>query len=82
MWESTVQQVRQLVAERGLKQGEEDHLFVNRQRKPLSRSGIADLIDRYTTKAAVTTPGLQGRRVTPHTFRHTTAMHCFSPGLR
>ena len=33
LWESTVQQVRQLVAERGLKQGEEDHLFVNRQRR-------------------------------------------------
>jgi site-specific recombinase XerD len=81
LWDSTVQQVRQLVAERGLKQGEEDYLFVNRHRKPLSRSGIADLIDRYTTKAAITTPGLQGQRVTPHTFRHTTAMHLLQSGV-
>lgn len=81
LWDSTVQQVRQLIAERGLKQGEQDHLFVNRHRKPLSRSGIADLIDRYTTKAAIKTPGLQGRRVTPHTFRHTTAMHLLQSGV-
>jgi site-specific recombinase XerD len=73
--------VRQLAAERGLKPGEDGHLFVNRHRKPLSRSGIANLIDRHTTKAAVTTPGLQGQHITPHTFRHTTAMHLLQSGV-
>jgi integrase/recombinase XerD len=81
LWESTVQHLQQLVEEHGLKPGEDGHLFVNRHGRPLSRSGIANLIDRYTTKAAATTPGLQGQHVTPHTFRHTTAMHLLQSGV-
>ena len=50
-------------------------------RPPLSRSGIADIIQRYTTKAATTLPSLKAYRVTPHTFRHTTAMHLLQSGV-
>jgi site-specific recombinase XerD len=81
LWDSTAQHVRLLVAERGLKPGEDGPLFVNRHGQSLSRSGIANLIERYTIKAAATTPGLQGQRVTPHTFRHTTAMHLLQSGV-
>lgn len=81
LWESTVQQLRQLVEERGLKPGEDGHLFVNRFGRPFSRSGIAELIERYTAKASATTASLQGQRVTPHTFRHTTAMHLLQSGV-
>jgi predicted RecB family nuclease len=81
LWDSTAQYVRQLVAERGLKPGEDGPLFVNRYGQSLSRSGIVNLIERYTIKAAATTPGLQGQRVTPHTFRHTTAMHLLQSGV-
>src|SRR5262249_40687427 len=54
---------------------------VNRFGQPLSRSGIADLVRRYVSKAAGTIPSLQGRKVTPHTFRHTTAMHLLQSGV-
>lgn len=81
LWESTVQLLRQLVEQRQRSVGDDDYLFVNRYNRPLSRSGIADMIQRYTTKAAITLPGLQGRRVTPHTFRHTTAMHLLQSGV-
>jgi len=81
LWDSTVQHVRQLMEERGVKPGEDSHLFVNRHSQPLSRSGIANLIERYQVKAATTTPGLRGRRITPHTFRHTTAMHLLQSGV-
>ena len=81
LWDSTVQHVRQLAEERGLRPGQDAHLFVNRHGHSLSRSGIANLIERYTNKAAGTTPGLQGQRVTPHTFRHTTAMHLLQSGV-
>jgi site-specific recombinase XerD len=81
LWESTAGHVRQLVEERRLKPGEDGYLFVNRFGHPLSRSGIANLIERYTTKAAATMPSLQGQRVTPHTFRHTTAMHLLQSGV-
>ncbi len=47
----------------------------------MSRSGISDIIQRHAAKAAATLPSLQGRRVTPHTLRHTTAMHLLQSGV-
>jgi integrase len=75
LWESTVRHVQQLIEERGLKPKQDGHLFVNRSGQPLSRSGIAEIIGRHARRAGATTPGLRGRKVTPHTIRHTTAMH-------
>jgi integrase/recombinase XerD len=81
LWEGTAQLLRQHVDQRQRSAGHDDYLFVNRYGRPMSRSGIADMIQRYTTKAATTLPGLQGRRITPHTFRHTTAMHLLQSGV-
>jgi integrase/recombinase XerD len=81
LWENTVQHLRQLMEERRLKAGQNDYLFVNRQGGRLSRSGIADIIERQIAKAAATTESLRGKRVTPHTFRHTTAMHLLQSGV-
>ena len=65
----------------GLKPEQEGHLFVNRSGQPLSRSGIAEIIDRHLRQAGVSTPGLRGRKVTPHTIRHTKAMHLLQSGV-
>lgn len=81
LWESTVQQVRRLINERDASLTSDDHLFVNRFGGPLSRSGIADILDRHLTRAATTVPSLRGRKVTPHTLRHTTAMHLLQSGV-
>jgi integrase/recombinase XerD len=81
LWESTARHVQQLIEERGLKREQDGHLFVNRSGQPLSRSGIAEIIGRHARRASVTTPGLRGRKVTPHTIRHTTAMHLFQSGV-
>jgi integrase/recombinase XerD len=78
LWESTARHVRQLIEERGLKPEQDGHLFVNRSGQPLSRSGIAEIIGRHARAA---TPGLRGRKVTPHTIRHTTAMHLLQSGV-
>jgi site-specific recombinase XerD len=80
LWESTVQQLRQFIGQRKCSTGQ-DYLFVNRHGHPFSRSGIADMIQRYTTKAATILPSLKAYRVTPHTFRHTTAMHLLQSGV-
>lgn len=81
LWESTVQHLRQFIDQRKCSAGQDDYLFVNRYGRPLSRSGIADMIQRYTAKAATTLPSLKDYRVTPHTFRHTTAMHLLQSGV-
>jgi integrase/recombinase XerD len=81
LWESTAEQLRHLIEQRRCSAGQDDCLFVNRYGRPLSRSGIADIIQRYTNKAATTLPSLQDHRVTPHTLRHTTAMHLLQSGV-
>jgi integrase/recombinase XerD len=81
LWESTAQHLQQLVEQQRPSAGKDDYLFVNRYGRPLSRSGIADIVQRYATKAATTVPSLQRRQVTPHTLRHTTAMHLLQSGV-
>lgn len=81
LWESTAQQLRQFVAKHRPNASPDDAVFVNRYGCPLSRSGIADLVQRYASKAATTVPSLQNRHVTPHTLRHTTAMHLLQSGV-
>jgi len=81
LWESTAGLLRCLLEKRGTPPAQDPHLFVNRFGDPLSRSGIADIIQRHLRKAAETTPTLRDRRVTPHTLRHTTAMHLLQSGV-
>jgi integrase/recombinase XerD len=81
LWESTVQHVRRLLDERGPSLKPDDHLFVNRFGQPLSRSGIADILDRHVRRAVRAMPSLGDRKVTPHTLRHTTAMHLLQSGV-
>jgi site-specific recombinase XerD len=81
LWESTVQHLRRIVDDRGTPLHPDDYLFVNRIGRPLSRSGIADILDRHLIRAATTIPALSGQKMTPHTIRHTTAMHLLQSGV-
>lgn len=81
LWENTAQHLQQFVEKQRPSAGQDDCLFVNRYGRPLSRSRIADIIQRYAIKAATTVPSLQNRQVSPHTLRHTTAMHLLQSGV-
>lgn len=81
LWENTVCHLRQLLDGPDRHADQNRPLFVNRFGRPISRSGIAKMIRRHTAQAARTTPGLRRKRVTPHTFRHTTAMHLLQSGV-
>ena len=50
-------------------------LFVNADGCRLTRFGIRYIITHRVTEAASACPSLLAKRVTPHTIRHTTAMH-------
>ena len=81
LWDSTVDHLRQWIERREPPPGKDDYLFVNRFGHPLSRSGIAQIIERYVAKASEAMPTLHGVSVTPHTLRHTTAMHLLQSGV-
>jgi integrase len=54
---------------------EEAPLFPNRRGLCLSRSGVEDRLQRAVSTAAEYCPSLKAKHVSPHTLRHTTAMH-------
>ena len=81
LWDSTAEELRRLIDGRETSAAETDFVFTNRGGRPLSRSGIAHIIWRHATKAAMAQPSLRGRRVTPHVLRHTTAMHLLQSGV-
>lgn len=56
-------------------------VFTNHRGTRLSRFGIEKRLTEAGQKAARICPSLQGRQVSPHVFRHTTAMHLLQSGV-
>jgi len=79
---STVELLREYMQEQGLNSPEQldKPLFPNRHGGRLSRSGVRHLVEKYTDKAGGSQPGLAMPKVSPHTFRHSKAMHLLQAG--
>ena len=56
-------------------------VFLNIRGQPLTRFGIHTLVERTVAKAAVTLPALASKHISPHTVRHTTAVHLLRAGV-
>jgi len=80
LWTVTGEAFRALLGKRVIHSNEE-HVFLNRFGSPLSRHGIFDLVRKYTKKASAKMPRLSQKRISPHTIRHTTAMHMLQAGI-
>lgn len=59
----------------------EEALFKNRERRPLTRFGIHNIVVRTAAIAASAIPSLNKKRTSPHTIRHTTATHLLRAGV-
>jgi site-specific recombinase XerD len=60
---------------------QEAPLFPNRYGRHLSRSGVEQRLRTAVAAAAKRCPALKGRSISPHTVRHTTAMHLLQSGV-
>jgi site-specific recombinase XerD len=56
-------------------------LFPTRQGRALSRYTVGVIVAKHTATATTACPSLQGKRVTPHTLRHTNAMLLRAKGV-
>lgn len=56
-------------------------LFPNRSGTPMTRSNVTQRLALCVQRAAADRPHLQGRGISPHTIRHTTAMHLLQSGV-
>lgn len=73
LWKDTVRQLKRWLKEyRG---GESSPLFPGATGGHLTRSGVEYRLKRLVVAASATCPSLKGRKISPHTIRHTTAMH-------
>jgi site-specific recombinase XerD len=81
LWENTAKALKHYIREQNSVKCNTDHLFLNRCRMPLSRSGIAYIVDSWARKASRQIQSLKNNRITPHTLRHTTAMHLLQSGV-
>ena len=60
---------------------ETEPIFANRYGRPLRASGVRFRLRQYVSAAAKSHPRLLEKRVTPHTFRHTAAVHLVAAGV-
>ena len=59
----------------------EQHVFLNRCGRPITRFGVHALVERYARQVANQFPALKAKRVSPHTIRHTTATYLLRAGV-
>ncbi|MDH8666040.1 tyrosine-type recombinase/integrase, partial [Klebsiella pneumoniae] len=60
---------------------DDEPIFVNRYGVPLGASGVRFKLAQYVEAAAKITPSLTSKHVTPHSFRHATAVHLVAAGV-
>jgi len=79
LWPATARQLRGWL--KRIPRTPETPLLPNVAGTFISRSGIAKRLTRAVNAATRQLSALRGQRVSPHTFRHTTAMHLLQSGV-
>ena len=80
LWEETVQLIQAYLQAREHAGIRSDHLFLNNKGEPITRFGIGRRIELHGKNAAGKCPELKEMKLTPHVFRHTTALHLIETG--
>jgi site-specific recombinase XerD len=79
LWRSTAQLLRDWLAH--VRRDASAPVFPNRVGQTLTRSGVEQRLRAAVAVARTRCPSLKDRHVSPHTLRHTTAMHLLQSGV-
>lgn len=80
LWEETVEILAYYLEYRKHVGIESEHLFLSGRGGPMTRFGIERRVALHAQAAVAACLSLEGRNITPHTFRHTTALHLVEAG--
>jgi len=80
LWKSTVQEIRAWL-KRNPVLGADAALLPNRDGNPMTRCNVTQRLNIAVAHAAQTVKSLSKRNISPHTIRHTTAMHLLQSGV-
>jgi site-specific recombinase XerD len=80
LWRSTAKEMRAWLR-LNPELGSTSALLPNRDGKPMSRNNVTQRLDLATKAASNAHPRLAKRHVSPHTIRHTAAMHLLQSGV-
>ncbi|HEU0197157.1 MAG TPA: tyrosine-type recombinase/integrase [Nevskiaceae bacterium] len=80
LWDTTVVEIRAWLRRNPTLRGEAA-LLPNRNGQAMHRSNVAQRLALAVTRAAAEQPSLLKKRVSPHTLRHTSAMHLLQSGV-
>jgi len=81
LWPETAQVLRAHLSERRVDPGLREPLFRNHRGEPLTRFGVRYILAKYCARAAAAAPTLRGKRLHPHSMRHSTAVHLLKAGV-
>lgn len=81
LWSETIDLLRAMLKDRTVNTTSDVPLFVNATGRPLTRFGLRHIVRMRVAAAVASRPSLSRMAITPHTFRHTTALHLLQAGV-
>jgi integrase/recombinase XerD len=81
LWPETAGLLQKLIEQRGLPATHSVSVFLNERGGPLTRFGVRLILKKHVTKAAQRHASLKGKRLHPHSIRHSTAVHLLRSGV-
>ena len=81
LWPETARLLHQHITDTGLNLQDPQALFRNHRGTPLTRFGARVILQRHVERASSVLSSLKGKRIHPHSIRHSTAMNLLKSGV-
>ena len=81
LWQETVDMLQAYLKRRADGSRGDAPVFLNAHGRRITRYGILTIIKRHVAVAAQSRPSLASKPITPHSIRHTAAMHLLQSGV-